>query len=638
MAGRIRAEDIATVKERSSLEDVVREHVTLRHAGPGSMKGLCPFHDERTPSFTIRPAVGAYHCFGCGEGGDVIEFVMKVEHLSFTEAVERLAAKIGLELRYEDGPRPAQESTGRRMRLIEAHRAAEEFYAEQLRGPDARPARDFLRSRDFDGAAADRFGVGYAPRGMDVLTGHLRDKGFSAEELVTAGLAGRSTRGSLYDRFRGRVLWPIRDITGDTIGFGARRLFDDDRIEAKYLNTSETPIYKKTHVLYGLDLAKKDIARERKAVVVEGYTDVMAAHLAGVTQAVATCGTAFGVEHIKTLRRLVRDEAGQDAARIVFTFDGDEAGQKAAMKAFADDQRWASQSFVAVAPGGVDPCDLRRDQGDQAVVDLVDSAVPMFEFAARTTVGRFELSHAEGRVRAMRAVAPIVAGIRDPAMRNAYAGQTAGWIGVDPDEVRREVARAERAARTAAQRPRRESARSDGPDSEADRHEAAEPAMPSPDPRDPVVALERQLLQVMLQFPTALDEQQWGVLAESAFAAPAFQAIATGAVQVADRRLGASSAAWTDAVAEAAPSTVHGLLRELAVAPIPAALDEAGRPAQRYVDAVVLRQREVDLQRRIADAMAALRQAGDDMHAGRAAAQRLQDLQRELAGVKDRLV
>ena len=321
MAGRIRAEDIAAVKERTSIEDVIRDHVTLRPAGVGSLKGLCPFHDEKSPSFTVRPAVGSYHCFGCGEGGDVISFVQKVEHLTFTESIERLASKIGFELRYEEGggPRDGGVSLGKRSRLIEAHRVAQEFYAEVLQDrttPEARPGRDFLRERGFDGASAERFGIGFAPRSGEALTRHLRGRGFTEEEIVTGGLTGRGSRG-LYDRFRGRLVWPIRDTTGDTVGFGARRVLDDDRIAAKYLNTSETPIYKKSQVLYGLDAAKKAISTQRLAVVVEGYTDVMAAHLSGVEGAVATCGTSFGIDHIKILRRIMRDETDGPQARVV---------------------------------------------------------------------------------------------------------------------------------------------------------------------------------------------------------------------------------------------------------------------------------------------------------------------------------
>ena len=446
MAGRIKADDIALVKERSSIEDVVREHVTLRPAGPGSLKGLCPFHDEKTPSFNIRPAVGAWHCFGCGEGGDVISFLQKVEHLTFAEAVERLAQRLGMELQYEEGGRPREgESLGRRSRLIEAHRAAQEFYHRALlESPEARIGRDFLRERGFDGEAAKRFGVGFAPRGGEELSRYLRAKGFSDDELTVGGLSGRGSRG-LYDRFRGRLVWPIHDITGDTVGFGARRLFDDDRIAAKYLNTSETPIYKKSTVLYGLDAAKKAIASERKAVVVEGYTDVMACHLAGIEGAVATCGTAFGIDHIKVLRRIMRDEADLAPARGLHLRRG-RSGTEGRDARLREDQRWASQSFVAVAEQGMDPCDLRLAKGDDAVRHLIEDAVPLFEFAVRTTIARFDLSTAEGRVQGMRAAAPIVASIRDTSMRPEYTRTVAGWIGVEVEQVQAEVARAGRMA------------------------------------------------------------------------------------------------------------------------------------------------------------------------------------------------
>ena len=629
MPGRIKADDIALVKERASLEDVVREHVTLRPAGAGSLKGLCPFHDEKTPSFNIRPAVGAFHCFGCNEGGDVIEFVMKVEHLSFTEAVERLAGKAGIELHYEDGPRPKEESIGRRSRLVEAHRVAAEFFAAALvDSGEAAVARRFLHDRGFDRQAAEHFGVGYAPKGFDHLANHLRSKGFSADEIVIGGLAGRGQRG-LLDRFRGRLIWPIRDITGDTIGFGARRLYDDDRIEAKYLNTSETPIYKKTHVLYGLDLAKKPIAKERRAVIVEGYTDVMACHLAGIDQAVATCGTSFGVDHIKTLRRIMRDEADQDSAKVVFTFDGDAAGQAAAMKAFKEDQRWASQSFVAVAPGGQDPCDLRKSSGDAAVVHLIEDAVPMFEFAVRTTIARFDLDHAESRVRAMRAVAPIIAEIRDKALRPVYTRDVSGWLGVDVEQLSAEVTRAARAPRTEPG-PRRTTETAEP---------AAEPAASPyehPDARDPIVALERQLLQALLQFPSAFAADTLSTIDPDGFSAPAHRAVYSGMNAAGGLRSERSGAAWVDAVAAAVPSVVAPLVRELSVAPLPTRLNaSSGRPDDRYLVSLVARVQEVVLDRQISDLISAqARLDGSDPDRAREVSARLQELQRAWAQVR----
>ena len=614
MAGRIKAEDIATVKERTSIEDVVRDHVTLRPAGVGSLKGLCPFHDEKSPSFTVRPTVGSYHCFGCGEGGDVISFVQKVEHLTFTESIERLAAKLGLELHYEEGggPREGGMSLGKRSRLIEAHRVAQEFYASLLLDtgrPEARAGRDFLRERGFDGAAAETFGIGFAPQGGEALSRHLRERGFTEDEMVTGGLSGRGSRG-LYDRFRGRLVWPIRDTTGDTVGFGARRLFDDDRIAAKYLNTSETPIYKKSQVLYGLDAAKKAISTERRAIVVEGYTDVMAAHLSGVEGAVATCGTAFGIEHIKILRRIMRDETDGPQARVIFTFDGDAAGQKAAMKAFGEDQRWAAQSFVAVAPDGMDPCELRIAKGDAAVRALVDDAVPMFEFAVRTTIRRFDLDTAEGRVEAMKAVAPILGSIRDPSLRPEYTRTVSGWLGIEVEQMAAEVKKAGRVRHDdvvdTSQRPA-------GTDEVPEPGPGEAASLPVPDLRDPVVFTERQLLQALIQYPGQFTDATVDALRPEEFVAPAHRAVLDGIRIAAPTARRASTAAWVAAVGEAAPLAVRSLVSELSVAPLPTRFDStSGLPPQRYLDSLVVGVRDAQLGRLIADAMASVRRVQND--------------------------
>ena len=652
MAGRINPDDIATVKSRSSIEDVVREHVTLRPAGPGSLKGLCPFHDEKTPSFNIRPAVGAWHCFGCGEGGDVIAFIQKVDHLTFGEAVERLAQRLGMELRYEDGgARPREEGLGRRARLLEAHRVAEEFYTERLLGDQgARLGRDFLRARDFNSSHVRQFGVGFAPRSGEELVRHLRGKGFTDDELVIGGLAGRGSRG-LYDRFRGRLVWPIRDITGSTIGFGARRIFDDDRIEAKYLNTSETPIYKKSTVLYGLDLAKKRIAQDRQAVVVEGYTDVMACHLAGVETAVATCGTAFGAEHIKLLRRIMRDEADLAPAKVIFTFDGDAAGQKAAMRAFADDAKWTSQSFVAVEKSGKDPCELRQAGGDPAVQALIEDAVPMFEFAVRTTIKRFDLGTAEGRVQASRAVAPIIGSIRDRSLRPEYTREVAGVLGLEVEQVAAEVARAGRLQVEADRADGRSASRASEPgagsaraaggfdDVEPGADEAAG-LLPVPDRRDPTVLAERQLLQVLLQFPTVLRPGAIDLLSPDAFSAPAHRAVFDGIRIAGGSAERASLGSWVSAVTEVAPTAVAPLISELAVATLPTRMDATtGLPTARYVEELFNRVRTVELTRRVADAMSEMRRldhaAAPDPHRSRSLAVKLQELQRELATIKE---
>ena len=639
MAGRIRAEDIVAVKERSSIVDVVRDHVTLRPAGVGAMKGLCPFHDEKTPSFTVRESAGSFHCFGCGEGGDVVAFIQKVDHLSFVEAVERLAGRLGMELRREEGGGPGrEEGIGRRTRLVEAHRIAQEFYASRLLDgqPESRLARDFLRERSFDRAAAERFGVGYSPRGGEDLARLLRQKGFTEDEMTAAGLVGRGSRG-LYDRFRGRLMWPIRDTSGDTIGFGARRLFPDDRIEAKYLNTTETVIYKKSTVLYGIDLAKKAISSQRRAVVVEGYTDVMAAQLSGVEGAVATCGTAFGVDHIKLLRRLMRDEPGLEPARIIFTFDGDAAGQKAAMKAFEEDQRWAAQSYVAVAADGMDPCDLRLRKGPEAVAHLVEDAVPMFEFAVRTRLARHDLSTAEGRVQAMRAAAPVINEIKDPGLRPEYLRTVAGWIGVEVDQLAAEAKRAGASARHTPRETRQER----GPEPDSVEPDAAElaAALPRPDLRDPVVFAERQLLQVLLQYPSQVTAGGLDAISAASFTAPA-HSVVFDAIRAVEPVAGMTLAGWVDAAAANAPLSAQPLVTELSVAPLPIEFDSStGLPEQRYVDALLARIREVDLRRQVADAMSLMRRLSADPHADpsqiREVSLSLDALQRRLAGLRE---
>jgi len=435
VAGRIRDDDVRVVRERSPIADVVVEAgVALRSAGGGRLKGLCPFHDEKSPSFNVNPAVGYYMCFGCGESGDVISFVTKHEQLSFVEAIEHLARRYGVELHYEQGGSAVGRTGGQRTRLIAAHKAAHAFFEDNLRSPEAAVGRQFLAERGFDQAAAATYGVGFAPQGWDLLVNHLRAQGFSTEELITGGIASQGRSGAI-DRFRYRLVWPIRDISGEVIGFGARKLSTDPKDDSpKYLNSPETPLYKKSNVLYGIDLAKKEIAKRRQAVVVEGYTDVMACHLAGVPTAVATCGTAFGSDHIAVIRRLLMDQS-EFRGEVVFTFDGDAAGQKAALKAFGDDQSFVTQTFIAVSPGGMDPCELRLAKGDTAVRDLVAARVPLVEFAVKASIARFDLESVEGRVQALASAAPLVAKIKDKSLRPEYARRLAGWLGMEVEPV-----------------------------------------------------------------------------------------------------------------------------------------------------------------------------------------------------------
>ncbi len=430
MAGRISDRDIAAIRERTRIEDVVGDYVQLRRAGADSLKGLCPFHDEKSPSFHVRPNHGHFHCFGCGEGGDVYAFIQKIEHVSFVEAVELLADRIGHTVTYTGAAATnVQRDRGSRSRLVAANAAAQEFYAAALESPEAAAARQYLTERNFDAAAARQFGCGYAPSGWDPLTKHLLRKGFEYKELEAAGLSKQGKRGPI-DRFMRRLLWPIRGSAGEVIGFGARRLYDDDPMTAKYVNTPETTLYKKSNVLFGIDLAKRDIAKGHQAVVVEGYTDVMAMHLAGVTTAVASCGTAFGDEHLSMLRRLMMDD-NFFRGELIYVFDGDAAGRAAALKAFDGEQNLAGQSFVAVAADGMDPCDLRLAHGDTALRDLVARRTPLFEFAIRTALSEIDLDTAEGRVSALRRCVPMVAKIKDPTLRDEYARQLAGWVGWD---------------------------------------------------------------------------------------------------------------------------------------------------------------------------------------------------------------
>jgi DNA primase len=589
MAGRIRDEDIALVRERARIDDVVREYVSLKNAGGGSLKGLCPFHDERSPSFHVTPSRGMWYCFGCGEGGDVLSFVQKIDHLSFAEVVEKLAERTGVELRYVEGGAAVNRQQGQRTRLVEAHKVAAAFYVQQLALPEARIGRDFLTGRGFDAEAAAHFGVGFAPKGWDALTGHLRSKGFSDAELLAGGLVSQGNRG-VYDRFRGRLVWPIRDLGGDVIGFGARRLFDDDD-GPKYLNTPETPIYKKSQVLYGIDLARREISKNQQAVIVEGYTDVMACHLAGITTAVATCGTAFGSEHIKVLRRLLMDE-NQWHGSVVFTFDGDAAGRKAALRAFEDDQRFATQTYVAVEPSGLDPCDLRLQQGDAAVQSLVERRVPLFEFAIRSTLAGYDLESAEGRVAALREAAPVVARIRDTALRPEYARRLAGWLGIEVETVTRAVQVAERSGGATA--PHRDAA----PAPEREPSAASPAPMPraqSGARRDPALVVEREALKCALQEPEVVAAWYPSV-EDTAFTHPAARQVHEAILAAGRPREGATGLAWIDAVLEsAADDSVRRLVRELAVEPLPA---EAGQDA-RYAIGVISRLLELDASRRI---------------------------------------
>ncbi len=610
MAGTINRDDIASVRERAPIEAIVGEHVALKAAGMGSLKGLCPFHDERSPSFHVRPSVGRYHCFGCGEGGDVITFVMKLDGLTFVEAVEYLAPKAGVTLRYESGG-PRAEPTGTpRSRLVDAHRLAGEFFVTQLDSPEAQTGRDFLTERGFGKEAAAHFGVGYAPQGWSALLDHLRGSNFTEAELRATGMFAEGNRG-LYDRFRGRLVWPIRDVTGDVIGFGARKLYEDDQ-GPKYLNTPETSLYKKGTVLYGIDLAKGTIRTERTAVIVEGYTDVMACHLAGVTNAVATCGTAFGEDHVKVVRRLMGDtgsaqvKVGTTGAKVIFTFDGDEAGQNAALKSFALDQQFLAQTFVAVDPSGQDPCELRQHGGDAAVTALLESRVPLYEFVIKTTLAGHDLDTPEGRVAALRSAAPVVARLRDTALRPEYGRRLAGWLGMETDVVITAVTQSgggrsggagpQAGART---RPQGQEA----PDGVA--------TLERPDRRDPVVRAEALSLGVLLQAAGAIRDDKVALAVADELPADAFGVSLYRAIFSAIQAAGGVRAAgsdWVARVAEEAGEDLASAINELAVTPLP---HDRPETVAAYAGSVMGKVLDGHLTRRIGELRGAMKRAGE---------------------------
>jgi len=584
VAGRIRRADIDEVRQRVNIADVVGEYVALKSAGVGSMKGLCPFHDERSPSFHVRPQAGFYHCFGCGEGGDVYTFLQKVDALSFTESVERLAGRVGYTLHYEDG---GQADDGhKRSRLLQVNKEAEDFFRSQIHAPEAEAARAFLAEKGFDQLAAEQFGVGYAPQSFDALSSHLTAKGFRIPELVEAGVVSQGDRG-VYDRFRHRVIWPIRDVTGQTVGFGARRLGDDDK-GPKYLNTPETPVYHKSRVLYGLDLAKRQIAKKQQVVIVEGYTDVMACHLAGIDTAVATCGTAFGADHIPLIRRVMGDhERGVEQTRgeVIFTFDPDEAGQKAASKAFADQEKFTAQTYVAVPPQGLDPCDVRVERGDASLREVIEGRRPMYEFMIKRVMDGMDLGTVEGRAHALRQALQVVKTIRDQVVRQGYVRELAGWLGMDPSEVSRELAQASR----------------------------NRPATPGPLPvsddapvyqlgslsTDPVTTIERDALMALLQHPDAIPAQRASEVLQAHFSHGALALVRDAILAVFDHY---GQSGWVSRVQAEMPETLQVFVQQMAVHPLPGREGEVDR----YVMGVTATLLDKDLLRKKGELLSTL--------------------------------
>ncbi len=654
----IKKEDIEKVRAVADLYDIVSETVTLKPSGTGTYVGLCPFHDEKTPSFSIRPALGVWHCFGCGLGGDVFGYIEHRENVDFRDAVELLADKYHIELHYDKSDNVPEHAGSKRSRLLEANEAAQEFFVSQLMTKDALAARKLLDGRNFSQADCQRFGCGYAPQGWDNLVRYLAGKGFTQKEMLDAGLARQGQRG-IYDYFRGRVTWPIRDSTGRTLGFGARKLYEDDAINAKYINTPDTQLYRKNQVLYGIDLAKSAIVKKRQAVIVEGYTDVMAMHLAGIDTAIATCGTAFGAEHAKIVRRLIADDSlggvqlvgplkvdGQSlSSRVVFTFDGDAAGQKAAIHAFGLDAAFSTQAFVAVAEDNLDPCDLRIKRGNEAVRALIAHAKPLYDFVIDTAISRFDTTYATGQMGAVKAVAPLIAQIRDRSLLDLYSRKSVRRIGVDLDIMRREVNEARRRLHVRDEDAYAPKRRYSGGGAERmergmnpyanpsvrkalEHRDAAEQSYYRMD--DAVFICEQQFMATLIQVPLAVDPTLFANLTLSSFMTPVFRTLfqaiaAAGGLPGNDVPQGL----WMHNLTKAGGPMLESVINELAVMPLPLPPSEAdterneGQPAEnaqlrkptdderRYASELITRLLDTGIMRRIGAAKRRMAQLPD---------------------------
>jgi len=573
---RVKQSDIEQLKDRVDIVDLIGSYIALKPAGPGSFKGLCPFHGEKTPSFHVRSNPAFYHCFGCGVGGDAFKFVQEMDKVGFSEAIEKLAERTGYQLTYEEGER----ETSNRNLLLSINKAASDFFQSQLNSEEGQAARDFLVARGFELESIADFQVGYAPKGWQNLSNHLTELGYKLEDQALAGLLSKGEKG-YYDRFRGRVIWPIRDANSQVVGFGARKLYQDDQ-GPKYLNTPETPVYHKSTVLYGLDLARKEIVTKRQVVVVEGYTDVMACHLAGEKTAVATCGTAFGEEHIKLINRLLGQST--EPASVVFTFDPDAAGEKAALKVYGDANKFNALTFVASGPAGLDPSDLRQQQGDAAVVEMLKNRKPLFEFVIQHRLSQFSLDGIDSRVAAARAAAPVVAEIVDPALRSGYIRMLAEWVSLDVADVANMVG----GNKNQATRERVESLRTSD-------------ALPVSNA--PVDKLETQIMQVLLQNPSAFSTHQLRRMQAAGIATPSYKALLDLVLENSDQL---NDSSFANLIASIAPQELQSVVRELALAPLPLKSEaELGKYSQGIVSSAMIRA----LDREKTDLLAALRRA-----------------------------
>ena len=586
-------EDVARVRESTDLVALVGEHLALKRVGQ-RYRGLCPFHQEKTPSFYVNPELSVFHCFGCSASGDAITFVREMEHLDFVDAVERLAARAGIQLRYDD--KRTNQDRSRKTRLAEAVGAAiDEYHRLLLESPDAGLARRYLRSRGFDGDAVRRFKLGWAPDEWDHLSRVLQQARFKREDLVEAGLAFVNRVNKLQDQFRARLLFPIYDARGEPAGFGGRALDGDG---PKYKNSPENPLYHKSRLLYGLNWAKADVVARGEVIVCEGYTDVMAFALAGAPNAVATCGTALTDEHVRALKNLAR--------RVVLAYDADAAGQGAAEKWFGWEAEFDIELRVAALPAGKDPADVFHDS-PEALVRAVEDATPFLQFRLDRLFASTDLTTAEGRGKAGQAAARIVAQHPNELVRDQYVMQLASQLRIEADALRQTVAGAVAGARGSGGRaapPRHETRRRDEPP--PDYGEADAPRIP---PRRPIDRREVDLLRWAIHEPEMvadwLDAELFGdptaravftLLAQSATFREALDA-SEGETRVVLERL-----AVEEPMADGEPETIAARLLVNAVEP------RGGELVQQLIDAGDDRASEV---KRTLDELAHAREVGD---------------------------
>jgi DNA primase len=555
MKGRIRDADLEEVRRRVNIVDLTAEYMQLRKAGSGRFKAICPFHQEKTASFSIDATKNLVHCFGCNKGGDAIWFIQEIESLTFVEAVERLAAKLGVQLTYEQVSPAQREAFGKKQRLIAAHREAVAFYHDRLMaGPDGKVAREYIKKRGLTKETVESFQLGWAPGPprWDELCRHLLKQRFTEAELLEAGLASRSERGGVIDRFRARVMFPTFDVTGEPVAFGGRVLDDGT---PKYLNSADSPIFHKGLMMYGLNWAKKAIAAAGRTIVVEGYMDVIALHQAGVMETVATNGTALSAEHFRLL--------GRFAPVAVVALDSDDAGANAVERAFEAASASGLDVRVLIVPDGKDPAEFVATRSGEDFRAIAAEAPPMIEYRLRREIRRFDLKDPDGRARAVKAGIPILAKISDQVMRKDYTGRLADWTNTDTNVVFIEVGRAlgDPTARSAPQ-VRRTSAQ---------------------------VSLERDLLKVALQYPEAIDEFAYTVDTEL-FSVPAHKAIWTQVLA------GGDAAQVTERLTEeGVPESVRTLVME----ELQVALDPDGLPPRSYVSDIVVRMKDAALKRLI---------------------------------------